>query len=399
MGTQLQRDVYNDFQRQFKPQTNFTPQTNFAPTLSAPKNLTSTAPASPAANVQEDPGAEQRKKLIKQSTGASPHLPFEEDMRGAAAKFGVPYEALYGILNQESSFNPNAVNNEVNPKTGKPSGATGIGQFIPSTAAKFNIDPRDPKASIYATAQYLRENTDYHQGDMRLGIASHYTGPGNANSPEGFKYVDMVSKKMPGNGLETYGPRTATPGSSAGVRQPSLTGMDQDKLQELNAALPESRRSIQTIRGNTEGWFNPQQAREFATLGESMRGQPGEPTYESALKERLVKDKLTSDENVQRIKNEGDMNQLNRAAELAKEEKPKSAADALKDIEGGGSSGTVATPGRAASDGAPRPYIPEEERAALESITENLRRKQKEEEEYRLSLLGGQDGFVEDYGF
>ena len=305
--------------------------------------------------------------------------PFEDDMRGAAEKFNVPYEAIYGILKRESDFDPKAKNPN--------SSATGIGQFINSTAKQYGIDPRDPKASIYATANYLRDNLDAHKGDLNLAIASHYTGPGAANSPEGFKYANEVSKLMPGNGNVNWG--TATPGSSIGKKQPSLAGMSEEQLSSVNAGLPESKRAIQTIRGNTVGWFNPQQEREFGTLGESMRGMPGEPTYESGLKKQMSDDLMQTHKEVARItgtlKNEGSMAELNRAAELAGETgKPKSAADVLAAVEGSGPPGTT-RPGTVPNG--PEPWkspLSKEDQEGYEQMLSQLEkekeRKRKEQE-------------------
>lgn len=318
--------------------------------------------------------------ILDDFNGRDKAAPFEEDMRGAANKFGVPYEAIYGILNQESGFNPNAKNSK--------SSATGIGQFINSTAKSFNLDPRDPKASIYATAQYLRDNLDYHKGDMNLAIASHYTGPGAANSPEGFKYADEVSRKMPGGSNINWG--AAIPGRSIGQKQPSLTGMNEEQLSSLNAGMPADKRSIQTIRGNTVGWFNPQQEREFGTLGESMRGIPGEPTYESNLKKQMSDDMMQTHRDVATItgnlRNQGSMAELNRAAELAGEVgKPKSAADVLAAVEGGGPPGITTRPGTAPNGPESwKPPLSKEDQEGYDTLLSQLdkekERKRKEQE-------------------
>jgi Transglycosylase SLT domain len=63
----------------------------------------------------------------------------------AASAYGVPLDLFNYQIGAESSWNPNALN---------PSGAAGIAQFIPSTAAALNVDPMDPVQSLYAAAQY-----------------------------------------------------------------------------------------------------------------------------------------------------------------------------------------------------------------------------------------------------
>ncbi len=64
----------------------------------------------------------------------------------AASAYGVPTNLFLAQIGAESGWNPAAVN--------KSSGATGLGQFIPSTAKAFGIDPTDPNQSLYAAAQY-----------------------------------------------------------------------------------------------------------------------------------------------------------------------------------------------------------------------------------------------------
>lgn len=64
----------------------------------------------------------------------------------AATQFGIPPDLFVAQINQESGFNPSAFN--------PASGASGIAQFIPSTASAFGIDPFDPQQSLTAAAQY-----------------------------------------------------------------------------------------------------------------------------------------------------------------------------------------------------------------------------------------------------
>jgi hypothetical protein len=65
------------------------------------------------------------------------------------AQHGIDPALLYGLWMQESGGNPSAVN--------KKSGATGLGQFMPDTAAKFGINPLDPKQNAEASAKYLSQ--------------------------------------------------------------------------------------------------------------------------------------------------------------------------------------------------------------------------------------------------
>jgi len=85
----------------------------------------------------------------------------------AAAAFtsGVPPDLFLAQIQQESGFDPNAFN-----PTG--STATGIGQFIPSTASAIGLDPNDPYASLDAAAQLDTQN--YEQSGSWLGSLTAY---------------------------------------------------------------------------------------------------------------------------------------------------------------------------------------------------------------------------------
>lgn len=91
----------------------------------------------------------------------------------AAVANGVPPEIYTGLIQQESGFNPNAVSS---------TGAVGIAQFLPSTAASPGygvapFDPNDPQASLNAGAQYLRAFYDKF-GSWGQAVTAYNQGPG-----------------------------------------------------------------------------------------------------------------------------------------------------------------------------------------------------------------------------
>jgi soluble lytic murein transglycosylase-like protein len=87
---------------------------------------------------------------------------------------GIPRNLLARLLYQESRFRPEIISGAVT----SPAGAVGIAQFMPSTAAQFGIDPRDPFASINAAGVYLSKL--YAQlGSWSLALAAYNWGPGN----------------------------------------------------------------------------------------------------------------------------------------------------------------------------------------------------------------------------
>ena len=89
----------------------------------------------------------------------------------AAQQAGVPASLALAQAQAESSLNPNAYN----PK----SGATGLFQLEPSTAAQLGVtDPLDPAQSAAGGTTYLAQL--YNQfGSWDLALAAYDWGPGN----------------------------------------------------------------------------------------------------------------------------------------------------------------------------------------------------------------------------
>ncbi|MFM0224920.1 lytic transglycosylase domain-containing protein [Paraburkholderia dipogonis] len=100
---------------------------------------------------------------------------------------GLPPGTMYGVFKTESGFNPGAVN----PK----SGAVGIGQVLPSTAARpgyglrNNLDPRDPATA----AQYMGALYKKFGGNLPMAVAAYDAGAGgDFTNPETRAYVPKV---------------------------------------------------------------------------------------------------------------------------------------------------------------------------------------------------------------
>lgn len=72
----------------------------------------------------------------------------------------------------ESGFNPNAVS---------PSGAVGIAQFLPSTAAGLGIDPYNPIQALQGAAK-LMANLYHQYGDYAKALAAYNAGSANLNN-------------------------------------------------------------------------------------------------------------------------------------------------------------------------------------------------------------------------
>ena len=89
----------------------------------------------------------------------------------SAGQYGVPANLFAAQLMQESSLNPNAFNAS--------SGASGIAQFTPGTAAQFGVtNPFDPTQAVPAAAGYMSQL--YQRTGSWLGALTRYgTLPSN----------------------------------------------------------------------------------------------------------------------------------------------------------------------------------------------------------------------------
>lgn len=71
----------------------------------------------------------------------------------AATRYGVDPGLFRRLIASESSWNPVAIN----PQSVSGENASGIAQFLPSTAAARGIDPFNPNSALDGAAQYLSE--------------------------------------------------------------------------------------------------------------------------------------------------------------------------------------------------------------------------------------------------
>lgn len=101
--------------------------------------------------------------------------PFKALVLSAALSAGVPWEMMAAEIGQESGWDPSIVN--------PASGATGIAQFEPATAAQLGVDPLDPQSAIPGMAGYLaslhRELSDQGYPQWSYALAAYDWGIGN----------------------------------------------------------------------------------------------------------------------------------------------------------------------------------------------------------------------------
>ena len=89
------------------------------------------------------------------SAANQPISPYIAIARQDAINAGIPPDLFVRQINRESGFDPNALS---------PSGAQGIAQFMPKTAASLGIDPWNPLAALKGAAQLMAHYSKMFDG-------------------------------------------------------------------------------------------------------------------------------------------------------------------------------------------------------------------------------------------
>ena len=94
---------------------------------------------------------------------------YDEHIRAAAEKYGVPSPLVKAVMAAESNFNPAAISDK---------GARGLMQLMPDTARDMYVyDIHDPAQNIEGGARYLRVLHDRFDGDLVKVLAAYNAGP------------------------------------------------------------------------------------------------------------------------------------------------------------------------------------------------------------------------------
>jgi hypothetical protein len=153
-----------------------------------------------------------------------------------AAAYGVPQSLFSDVLQAESSFNPNAYNPQ--------SGATGIAQFLPSTAANAGygiapFNPSDPFASIKAAAQYLAGLfASPNNPNGWTGALAAYSGQGFSGTP--YPGNAAIAGDLSALGGSAQAPAGVTSPTSGGTSGGAATGSSGSGLSPSSWLSPPS---------------------------------------------------------------------------------------------------------------------------------------------------------------
>lgn len=120
---------------------------------------------------------------------------FSEIIKQASEQYGVNENLIQAVINQESSFNANAVSS---------CGAQGLMQLMPATAKSLGVvDPFDVEQNIMAGTKYLKEKLDEFGGNVSLALAAYNAGSGAVHKYAGIppyketqNYVSKIMKSI-----------------------------------------------------------------------------------------------------------------------------------------------------------------------------------------------------------
>lgn len=108
----------------------------------------------------------------------------------AADRYGVDRSVFFGLIDAESSWNPNAAAGTTS--------AFGFGQLTKGTARDLGVNAHDPLQNLDGAAKYLRQNLDRFGGDYNKALAAYHDGAGALGLHGGYDYAKKVLGKAQG---------------------------------------------------------------------------------------------------------------------------------------------------------------------------------------------------------
>ena len=99
-------------------------------------------------------------------------LAFARSILATAERNGLDPKLLTALVTVESGWRPNAISW---------AGARGLGQLMPSTAAKLGVNPFDPSQNLHGAGKYLRSMLDRFanrgRDTLRYALGAYNAGP------------------------------------------------------------------------------------------------------------------------------------------------------------------------------------------------------------------------------
>ncbi len=170
------------------PATFGSPSTESAPVLASP-STTYTAPI--PVGILGTPVVIRHGTALPDDSWAS-NLPtagqtWAGEIERAATSAGIDPRLLAAMVWQESGFRPDAVSH---------SGAIGLAQLMPGTAAGLDVDPWDPVQNLDGGARYLAWTIEEF-GSIDLGLAAYNAGPGRVREAGGIPNIAETQAYVP----------------------------------------------------------------------------------------------------------------------------------------------------------------------------------------------------------
>lgn len=166
------------------------------------------------------PSSEGNASSSHRASASSSTKSFWQELVGEiASRAGISPELAIGVARQESGLNPEAVN--------AASGARGLMQLMPGTAADLGVNPDDVLSNILGGVRYLRDQLGTF-GDTAKALAAYNWGPHHvaeavnrwgaewlSHAPsETQQYVTSILSRM-GSRLPTIAAATSTSSHSS----------------------------------------------------------------------------------------------------------------------------------------------------------------------------------------